>query len=383
MKRISCILLICVFFGMATSRADITYSPIADTSIIVTGIRSDSTNSDSVVISASKTTTGTDTVAALYDGSLSGVASASSSSWYSLNPIFSGQSVTSSTFYGPNTSVYDPSLGVGNIRAVGSYKYSNSPSGSNTDHGMMYVGAVTGGGTWSQIDATTLVTNGTLINTIAHSTMGNLVVGNYDTSLAAGHAFIYNTVNQTWLNLNPANSVSVTAYGIWQNGGSTSTSYTIAGGFSDLNSGGIDEGYLVTYDSTSNSFSHFKTYNFNNQPITSLVSHFDGITATADGFNLTGDYLASGTNGAFFASVSVLGDGTYSDASWTDISYPNASLTSGNTVVSNSVLGIFVNGGTQSYIATVPEPKPKGLVLFALCILIGIHSIRRMAKKSN
>jgi len=368
---------------MAASRADVAYTPIADTSIIVTGIRSDSTNSDSVVISSSKSINGSDTVAALYQGSLSDVASASSSNWHSLNPVFSGQTVTSSTFYGPNTSVYDPALGAGNVRAVGSYKYSNSPSGSDSDHGMMYVGAVTGGGVWTQLDATPLVTNGTLINTIAHSTMGDLVVGNYDTSLISGQAFVYNLANQTWLNLNPSSSVSVTAYGIWQNGGSSSTSYTIAGGFSDLNSMGLDAGYLVTFDSATGSLSNYKTYNFNNQPITSLISHFNGITASSDGFNLSGDYLEGGTNSGFFASVKLQGDGSYSEATWTDISYPNASITSGNTVISNNVLGIFVDGGTQSYISTVPEPNPKNLMLFALCILIGSQAFRRMTKKTD
>ena len=375
MKSAPFVLCSCAFMALATLHADVAYIPITDTSIIVTGVRSDSSSSDSVVISASKTTTGSDTVAALYEGSLAGAAS--TASWYSLNPTFAGQTVNSSTFYGPNTSLYDPSLGAGNVRVVGSYKYSESTSGSNADHGMMYQGAVTGGGTWTQLDATPLVTNGSLINTIAHSTMGSLVVGNYDTSLSTGHAFIYNVANQTWLNLNPANSASVTAYGIWQNGGSSSTSYTIAGGFSDLNSGGIDEGYLVNYDSASNSFSNFKAYNFNNQPISSLISHFDGITATSNGFNLTGDYLAGGTNGAFFASVSVLGDGSFSDASWRDIAYPIASVTSGNTVISNSVLGIFVNGGTQSYIAAVPEPSTAQLFLSALALLLLGVSTRR------
>jgi len=248
---------------------------------------------------------------------------------------------------------------------------------------LMYVGAVTGGGVWTQLDATPLVTNGTLINTIAHSTMGDLVVGNYDTSLISGQAFVYNLANQTWLNLNPSSSVSVTAYGIWQNGGSSSTSYTIAGGFSDLNSMGLDAGYLVTFDSATGSLSNYKTYNFNNQPITSLISHFNGITASSDGFNLSGDYLEGGTNSGFFASVKLQGDGSYSEATWTDISYPNASITSGNTVISNNVLGIFVDGGTQSYISTVPEPNPKNLMLFALCILIGSQAFRRMTKKTD
>jgi hypothetical protein len=63
--------------------------------------------------------------------------------------------------------------------------------------------------------------------------MGDLVVGNYDTRLSTAHAFIYDMTTDQWTNLNPAGSLSITAYGIWQNGDSTSTSYTIAGGYSE------------------------------------------------------------------------------------------------------------------------------------------------------
>jgi hypothetical protein len=274
--------------------------------------------------------------------------------------------VTSSTFYGPNTVRYDPSLGSGNVRAVGSYKYNESASGPNTDHGMIYQGPVSGGGTWTQIDANPLVSSGTLLDTIAHSTMGNLVVGNYDTSLATGHAFIYDmsaSPATAWKELNPTGSLSVTAYGIWQNGGSSSTHYTITGGFSDLNHGGVDEGYVVDYDTATGAFTHLKTYNFNNMPVKSLISHFDGITATANGYNLTGEYVDydhGGKIGAFFASIARLPDGSFSAADWTEIAFPNADRTTGNTVIGNNVLGVYapgLNSDVSSYLATVFNPN--------------------------
>jgi hypothetical protein len=105
--------------------------------------------------------------------------------------------------------------------------------------------------------------------------------------------------------------------------------------------------------------------------VSALVSHFDGITLSEDGFNLTGDYLTlSGDAGGFFASVKVNLDGSFSDAVWTDINYPLALATSGNTVIDNTVLGIFVNGGTQSYLATVPEPSAMALMALGLGWLI-------------
>jgi hypothetical protein len=367
-----------------TARADVVYSAISTPGVVVTGIRSDSSSSDSVVITASYTAGGV-TSAGLYEGSLQGVLSAPAGSWTFLTPVFAGQTVTSSTFYGPNTALYDPGLGAGNIRAVGSYKYAEGASGPSYNHGMIYQGTI-GSGTWTQIDATSLVTGGTLLNTIAHSTMGDLVVGNYDTSLATGKAFIYNVATGTWTDLNPTGSASVTAYGIWQNGGSGSTSYTIAGGFSDVTSAGLDEGFLADYDSATGTLSHFKAFNYGNAPISSLVSHFDGITATADGFNLTGDYVSTdGGLGAFFASVTVLGNGVFSDASWTQIAFtsPTATdvtLTSGNTVVGNNVLGIYSDSGTtRSYVATVPEPGalPIFAVGLGMLALQGIRTRRR------
>lgn len=352
--------------GAATASAT-EYSTIPVQGVVVTGIRSTSTTSDDVIITASYTDAGF-TSAAIYNGSLAGAAGSTAANWTKFNPGFSG--VTSSTFYGPNTALFTPSIGAGNIIAVGSYKV-----GTAADRGMMYQGPVDGiGGTWTSLDATPLVTSGTLLNTIAHSNMGDLVVGNYDTNITTGNAFIYDRINETWTNLNPGGSASVTAYGIWQN---SSTSYTIAGGFSDLNSGGVDSGYLVNYDSATGILENYKTFQYNNEPISSLIAHFDGITATETGFNLTGDYLAAGGGlGAFSASVTVLPGGFFSNATWTDVTIPGSSFISGNTVVGDTVLGIYTEDGvTLSYIATVPEPS--SMALFALGLGLPLLRFRK------
>ena len=354
---------LCLFLlGAGSVRAEVSYASILDANAVVTGVRSDSSTTDSVVLTASYVTGGI-TYAGLYEGSLA--AAATSSTWHALTPVIANQTVSSATFYGPNTSLFEPGIPAGSVIAVGSYKYAQGSSGPNFDHGMLYEGPLDGSGTWTQIDATPLLAPGeTLLNTIAHSNMGDLVVGNYDTSLATGKAFIYNRVTEEWTNLNPMGSASVTAYGIWQNGGSSSTSYTIAGGYSDVNSGGLDMGYLVDYNSTTHALTHFRSYNYKNLPLTAVVSHFDGITATADGFNLTGDAIvAGGGEEAFFASVKVDNDHAFSEAVWTQIAYPGSDATSGNTVVENKVLGIFVSGqATQSYIATV-QPDRYGVAV--------------------
>ncbi|GAB5447325.1 hypothetical protein [Gymnodinialimonas sp.] len=330
------------------------YESVTASEVILTGVRASGWFNDDVVVTGSAVSDSV-TGAALYEGSLADLASASSDEWHILTPDFEGQTVSSATFYGPNTAIFDPDLGVGNIRAVGSYKYAEADA-PNADHGMIYEGPVEGGGTGTQIDATDLVAPGdTLINTIAHSNMGDLVVGNYDTRLATGHAFIYNIEEDTWVDLNPADSLSVTAYGIWQNGGPESTSYTIAGGYSDLDSLGLDAGYLLDYDSKTNTITNFTTFQYDGQPLKSLISHFDGITGTKDGYHLTGDFVDVDGPGAFFAEVERKPDGSFSDARWSEIAFPgdDVTATSGNTVVDDTVLGVYVeDSAVTSFVAT-------------------------------
>ncbi len=392
LSRILSALFLC---SAATSYADVTYATIADTHAIVTGVRADSANT--VVLTANYTSGGV-LKAGLYQGSLAN-ATTSGATWYALTPSIlinpllptgPTQTVTSATFYGPNTAYYDSNLDAGTITAVGSYKYSEAAL-PNADHGMLYQGPVnsSGTGTWKQIDPNSLVTGPgeSLKNTIAHSTMGNLAVGNYDTNLTTGKAFIYNMASDSWTNLNPGGTVSVTAYGIWQNGGSSSTSYTIAGGVSAVNSGGIDQSYLVNYDSLSGLFTNYTTFDFNNLGGLAPLAHFDGITGTATGFNLTGFVTINDTVSGFFTSITVNPDGSFgANPQWTLIDYPSGStptITTGNTIVDNNVLGIFISGGaTQSYIATVtavPEPSTYAM-LFGTASLFAAVLVRRKRK---
>lgn len=372
------------------AHGQVAYDSIQLPGLVVTGVRADSLTT--VVITASYNSGGT-TQSGLYQGTLQGALKAPVSKWTILQPVIPNQTVTSSTLYGPNTAFFNPSLGYGKIRAVGSYKYTTGASGPDFDHGCMYEGAI-GSGRWTQLDATSLVPAGdTLLNTICHSTMGDLVVGNYDTELVAGNAFIYNVKSNKWVNLNPTGSKSTTAYGIWQNGGSQSCSYTIAGGFSDLNSGGLDVGYIVDYDSVTGKLTNLKKLNYNNQPVSSLISHFDGITGTPTGYNLTGDYVniqptSNGGSSAasvpvseagFFASIKRKPNGSFGEATWREISFTSrdgtiAETTSGNTVVGNNVLGIYVDGTESSYVATVYDNTPVGWLYWKLWDIYSVLS---------
>lgn len=332
------------------------YFSVDAAGIIITGVRSDAGFRGNIVITASGIEDGI-TYAAVFEGSLKELAAGEIDDWNFLSPEFDGQTVTSSTFYGPNTPKFDPDIGSGNIRAVGSYKFAEDTAAPNSDHGMLYEGPINGiGGTWTQIDATPLVDPGeTLLNTIAHSTMGDLVVGNYDTDLITGNAFIYNLETGDWVDLNPTGAKSVTAYGIWQNGGSDSDHYTIAGGLSDIEGHSLDVGYLVDYDASTGQLSNFAEFQFDNQPVGTLISHFDGITRTKGGYNLTGDYVRGDTTSGFFAHVERERDGSFGEAEWTEIAFPGDDVdgTSGNTVINDTVLGIYLSDDEPtSYFAT-------------------------------
>jgi subtilase-type serine protease len=182
------------------------------------------------------------------------------------------------------------------------------------------------------------------------------VVGNFDTNLATGRAFVYDIDNNSWVELVKPGAVSITAYGIWYNGG---TQYTIAGGYSNANLSGIDHGYLVNWDSATQTPSDWTSYDYNNSRIGIAISHFNGITGDGrGGFYLTGDWVGvlPPEVGAFFAHVFRVPGRSFSIAQWTQIAYPSAQVTSGNTVFENNVLGVYTVSGSSvvnGYVATV------------------------------
>jgi hypothetical protein len=285
-----------------------------------------------------------DTQGLLYQGRLSG-----GGQWTVLNfPSSGGITVTSTALYGPN------GLPGENVRLVGSYKQSDT----QYDHGLLYEGPPDGSGTWQTIDYPSV--GETVLNTIAHSTMGTLVVGNFDTNLATGRAFVYEIASNSWVELQKPGAISITAYGIWHDGG---THYTIAGGYSDGNLLGIDHGYLVNWDSATQMASGWTSYDFANRRIGVAISHFDGVTTdNHGGFYLTGDWVGviPPNAGAFFAHVGRMPHGVFGEARWIPIAYPSSDLTSGNTVYENNVLGIYTAEGSDvanGFVATVAAPR--------------------------
>ncbi|WP_165070805.1 beta strand repeat-containing protein [Paludisphaera rhizosphaerae] len=282
----------------------------------------------------------------LYDGPISGQGGTS----YLVN--YPGAATTS--VYGPDL------LSDGSVRLVGSYR-----TGEDTVSGFVFQGT-----TAELTDAShyqSIAYPGAQF-TYVHSTMGDLAVGNYDSSnstgapLDAGHAFIYNLATSTFVtDVVYPGSVSNTAYGIWDNGRSH---YTIVGGTTLPATPGRDTplgmGYMVDYDATTGVFSNWKTFAYPDGPAgVELLTHFEGISSVEDGVYTLAGMSAQIGGGAFSEAALVTvkrnADGTFGDGTWVTVKVPGASgITTSDAVMGNQVVGIAASTeGTVSYQATV------------------------------
>jgi Right handed beta helix region len=331
------------------THSQVTYSSILGPGNVTTGVRADLDGA--VILTGSQVIAGTsNTQATLFQGPLN---NAAAGTLYVLNPTFAGGAVKTASFYGPDTTIFDPGLGAGNVRAVGSFQFQNDTPGV-LNHGMIYQGAVSGaGGTWTQIDVPSNgvnVVGGTTLgagvaDTILHSTQGDLVVGNYDLvgQPASGNGFIYNMATHQFTLMKVDNSLAnlTSLYGIWQNG-IGSTSYTIAGGTRD-NHTGLNVGLLENYDSSTGVLSNLTYFTGNNTP--GVITHFENITAVPGGFNL----VATTDSGPSFAFIARNPDGSFGSAVWALANLPGSSLQTGNIVFQNTIGGIYNTTNSSTF----------------------------------
>jgi len=267
--------------------------------------------------------------------------------------VYNYPSSSGATTAGAN--VYSADNGSGNnVLLVGSY--TTTQTGSSQNYGFLYNGPIPDNGTsWQTLTIPNSLANGqTVNNTIPHSIMGGIVVGNYATPSTAGNGFLYNinTGTYTAISYPEAGVRYTTAYGIWYNGGN---SYTIVGGFSHETTGTLSFGFIVDYNSSTNVFSNWTQYTYNNQP--AAISHFEGITSDGKGgYNLAGTGAADGIHAAIVNVTRTLSGG-FGFATWVNVMYPGSSSTTSDTVYQNYLLGVYqISGvsGLNGYVATVP-----------------------------
>lgn len=247
----------------------------------------------------------------------------------------------SSTPYGPS---FGSTSGI--LRVVGSYKTSTSGSGATGDLGYL-VDGVTG---TTQLLPTSLAGGSPILNTIAHSTFGNTIVGNYDTQLITGNSFVYDIPSGTYSSVPFIGKsfdsgkqitavASNTAYGVYNN--------LISGGYTGTYNGSTGT-YSYIYNKSSD-----KVYTFSS-PDVSLVTHFEGITSAgkpgvynlvADAFDGAGNHVK-----AYVATVDLntIDTGTgQPKVTWTEIKV-GGYLTSANSMYQGNVIGVYVNSAGQT-----------------------------------
>lgn len=329
-----------------TKSTTVTYSTFANPAggtTTIQGIRGVD-GSDDVYIAGTLVANGV-TQGLVYQGPLTG--NGDQGAWHTLNyssPEF--DDVTSTSCYGPNNGEN------GNIQLVGAYQRAST---GKRNLGFLYQGPITGGGQWITISPNDGNTNEVFV----HSTMGGLAVGNYDVDgYDNGYAFLYDIETGAYIDFAVPGSYSTTLYGIWHNGGN---SYTLAGGSTRLQPR-LTDAFLIDYDSATGNFSHLKTFAINNNPSAAKATHFEGITTDEHGgYNMpAGETFANKVASAGFANVKRNADGSFGEATWTEITFPGAFLTTGDCTWRNTIQGVYVTRANKSivlnsYTATIGQ----------------------------
>lgn len=231
------------------------------------------------------------------------------------------------------SSPYGPSFGHpgGVLRVVGTYQ---TEASAPYDLSYLYDGA---GGAKGSITPLAYPGGDTLY-TVAHSTFGNTVVGDYDTRLATGNAFIYDIDAGTYTTNNIPGAASTTAYGVYGD--------KIAGGYAmALPGGGLGPEHGYIYDRAAG------TYETHDHP-GAVATHFEGITGAgrSDEYNLVANWItADGAVHPAVMHIDALGKTT-----WYEIDIPGA-VVSSNSAYGEHVVGVYVAGGmVKGYLATLP-----------------------------
>ncbi|MEP9389001.1 autotransporter domain-containing protein [Mesorhizobium sp. KR9-304] len=232
------------------------------------------------------------------------------------------------------SSPYGPSFGNpgGVLRVVGSYLTAES---NGYDLSYLYDAAAAPGE-----ELTTLVypDAGTLY-TIAHSTFGNQLVGNYDTQLATGNAFIYNIDTEQYVTNNKPGAISTTAYGIYGD--------KIAGGFTEAAiGGGLSPQHGYIYDQVNDTFT---TYDHPGLGV--VATHFEGITGGGqpNTYNLVVNWVTDDE----VVHPGVMHLNEFGIATWYEIEIPGT-VVSSNSAYGDKVVGIYTDAdGVHGYVATI------------------------------
>lgn len=249
---------------------------------------------------------------------------------------------TESTANGSNypdsysSSPYGPSFGTmdGILRVVGVYKTGASPY----NLGYLFDAAAAPASLpLTLIYPETSPSEPTLF-TFPHSQFGNTVVGDYDTQLKTGNAFIYDIPTGAWTTNNVPGEISTTAYGIYGD--------KIAGGYGAFGPDGepgFEHGYI--YDRTTGTFT---TYDHPD----GIVTHFEGISGAGRGgeYNLVADWVGADGQHAAVLHIDAMGNQT-----WIPLVIEGATTVSANSIYGDTAIGIYTDAtGIHGFMVKIP-----------------------------
>jgi subtilase-type serine protease len=251
------------------------------------------------------------------------------------------------------SSPYGPSFGTqtGALRAVGTYQTTASDP---YDLSYLYDAAAAPGQELTYLaypDG-----NAPTLYTVAHSTFGNQVVGDYDTELLAGNAFTYNIDTGVYTNNNYKEGLreafSSTAYGIYGD--------KIAGGYAFLgdNDPTLAHGYVYNQSTdTFLTYDHPSAIPTLDPSTDSFITHFEGITGggRANTYNLVADWVnATGPHAGVMHINYNLPTADPEHITWYELNIPGQ-IVSSNSAYGDKIIGVYVEGGVvYSFVAPMP-----------------------------
>jgi hypothetical protein len=267
---------------------------------------------------------------------------------FNIGPLLNYNSANNYTISYPEsitTSVYGPNyIGSSFYSLVGSYKKLSD----DIVYGFYFEGKLSDVNNAQNYK--TISTGATY--TYVHSTMGDILVGNYDKNTESPiSAFLMIISTGKKIKIEYPGSTSNTVYGIWHNGGPR---YTLCGGYSTDSVPGKDiyknnqqipigKAYMVNYDIEKNKFRNWTTFKYPHSK-NSLVTHFEGISSSKlNVYELAADTV----NGILQASwVRVIKDkcGNFTVTQWIDYKYPlPGTITTSNSVANKALVGSYIN----------------------------------------
>ena len=202
-----------------------------------------------------------------------------------------------------------------------------------------------------------------------HSNSNGLIVGNSGNTNKNNETISYiydiNNLHKVKTQIKYPNSKTTTTYGIIYNG---NNNYSIVGGYSTKSVSidkiytqngiiPIDNAFIVTYNSSSNTFSNWTTIDFGNN----LVSHFEGISKNNDGsYSINADVVDIKRSllpiGYFLTiTMDLSGKYLYNLSNGLQLLYDTNGFSSSNSVADNKVVGLYVgsDGTKVSYQAEI------------------------------